>query len=110
MGKNAGWTKRLIKAGLAKDDRWVEKAIRTLYACQTADEKRTGSAKWRNGRGFNSHDAKWFSKLAKYLQGGAHLTPNQMAEARNRLMKYAGQLAKIANAKELAKAGRRKRA
>lgn len=84
----------------------VEKAILTLYEHQTRDEQETETTKYDNGVGFNGLDAEFLSSLAKQMLAnrygrlkGSRLTENQMKYARKKVMKYAGQLVKIANAK-----------
>lgn len=91
------WTKEKVADILLNSDKDVWASLKKLYSYQTADEQNTDSTRYRNGVGFTGYDAKIMTSLAKsYLKYG-HLTPKQTALARRKIMKYAGQLAKIAN-------------
>lgn len=91
------WTKEEVTNILLTSDRDVWASLKKLYSYQTADEQKTDSTRHRNGVGFTGYDAKVMTSLAKsYLKYG-HLTPRQTELARRKIIKYAGQLAKIAN-------------
>lgn len=92
-------TKASIKALLSRSDAAVKRALVVLYHRQTQDEKRDDRTKYHNNRGFNHGDAKKCSYWARLVLSGRELFPNTIAQARRRLMKYAGQLAVIANEK-----------
>jgi hypothetical protein len=92
------WTKEEIKENLLKSDEWVVKALVRLHGLQTADERATRTASQTNGVGFNKFDADFMSSLAESYQQWERLTPRQMHFARKKIVKYAGQLAKLANA------------
>lgn len=92
-------TKASIKALLARSDKAVKRALVVLYDRQTQDEKRSDTTKYHNNRGFNHGDAKALSRWARYVIYGRELWPSTITQARRRLMKYAGQLAVIANEK-----------
>ena len=102
----------MIKANLAKSDKWVARAILVIYANQTASEQNTETTREDNGIGFNGTDAQILSSFAKQIiefEAGRtrFMTPlsrNQMVLARRKIMKYAGQLLKAARAKAEAKA------
>ncbi len=97
---NKTHTKASIKALLRRSDAAVKRALVVLYDRQTQDEKRDDRTKYHNNRGFNHGDAKKLSEFARYVRSPNHdLFPSSIAEARRRLMKYAGQLAVIANEK-----------
>ena len=100
IGQRGPWTKAEIKVLLETKDEAVERAIIALYKRQTNGERHTFASVVRNGAGFNSHDAGYFTKLAKQLQRrNVHLSKKVMFQARPRVMKYAGQLRLIANGK-----------
>lgn len=96
------YTKNEIKELLMKSDKAVSRAILALYACQTESERHTESTVESNGVGFNGCDAKFFSSLAQQLQSGRALSVRQLQFARKGILKYSGQLASIANAKQTA--------
>ena len=91
------WTKAEIIEKLETDDRWVQRAITRLFSEQTADERAAMRTKYRNKRGFSAFDAKFLSALARRIHHRGHLFDPEIKKARPRLIKYAGQLAKIAN-------------
>ena len=91
-----------IRTKLATDDLWVYRGIVAIYHCQTTDEKSTQSTSIDNGMGFNGVDAPFGSSLAvQYLERGS-LSTKQTACARKMIRKYAGQLLRIAQAKQTA--------
>lgn len=92
-------TKASIKELLRTNDRAVARALVVLYDRQTQDEKRDVRTKYHNNRGFNHGDAKALSYWACLVRSGHPLFPETLKNARRRLMKYAGQLAQIANEK-----------
>lgn len=88
-----------IKNKLLTDDRWLFRGVLALYALQTAEERSEQDTFVDNGRGFNSVDGKALSELADALLNNGRITKIQVAEARRRMIKYATQLAAIANNK-----------
>ena len=94
------YTKDQIKQMLATRDVAVTKGVLAIYAYQTAVEQSAEATNEDNGVGFNGADAPILSSFAKQLQQGRTLSAKQMAIAKKKIMKYAGQLCKIANTKE----------
>lgn len=93
--------KNKIASMLLVDPAWVEKAIVVLYQHQTSDEQAAQETGHNNGRGFNKPDARRMSFVAEFLLSGKHLTRQKALEKYGpRLVKYSGQLAKIALAKQ----------
>lgn len=92
------YTVEEIRERVTNDQRWTERAIMALYRRQTEDERLGQHTNELNGAGFNKADAEILSSFAKQLQWGGHLTPRQFDVARRRVAKYAGQLARIAQA------------
>lgn len=93
--------KNTIAAKLLCDPKWVEKAILVLYDRQTSDEQAGGETRHDNAQGFTSADAKRMSFVAEFLKSGKHLTREKaLGTYGHRLQKYAGQLARIAIAKQ----------
>lgn len=91
------WTKDQMKEILMKHDDQVGKALVKLYECQTKDEQRAHETKVVNGIGFNGVDAEILSSFAEFYKNRGYLSPKQLVVARKKIMKYAGQLCKIAN-------------
>lgn len=98
------WTKDAIRELLAKNDKAVAKAVVAIYERQTADEQRAEQTKYHNGVGFNGTDSRRGSYYATYAKRSGRLTGKHLDIARRMMMKYAGQLADIANENEQAKA------
>jgi capsule polysaccharide modification protein KpsS len=96
------WKKDEIKEKLMMGDvRWIERAVIAIFNKQTENEKEVESTNMRNNVGFTGADAKILTSFAKQLlkNKNRHLSDKQMAIAKKRIVKYAGQLAKIANGK-----------
>lgn len=96
------WNKWNIRAKLKTDFKWCRRALVVLYQRQTEDEQHATRTKHDNDRGFNQPDARRGSELARKAMQPVLFEPSEVLEARKLLMKYAGQLARIANAKEAA--------
>ena len=91
------WTKDAIREMLRKSDKAVLKGLLRIYSLQTATEQETEHTKEHNGVGFSGYDAEFMTSLAKgYIQYG-RLTEKQMVHARKKMLRYASQLARIAN-------------
>jgi hypothetical protein len=95
------YTKEMIKEKLATDNRWLEHGIVAIWNYQTTSEKAAGVTKELNGVGFNGCDAEFLSSLAEWIKksnrpSGEKLSVKQAAIARRKMLKYAGQLSKIA--------------
>lgn len=97
------WTKEDIQEGLRTNDHWVVRGILAIYDYQTEDEKNIEDTKHNNGVGFNGVDGHILSSFACQIKRWdkskfrTPLSPKQMTLARKKIMKYAGQLTKIAN-------------
>ena len=98
------WNETTIREKLAKDDRWVCHALRILYSRQDQDERESGVAKKRNGMGFNSNDAFFFSRLAEFYIKTGFLTRQQLSAARRGgIGKYWNQVLEVIKANETIK-------
>jgi hypothetical protein len=95
----ATYTKDQIKTMLETRNVAVIKGILAIFAYQTATEQTVEETNQSNGVGFNGVDAPIMSSFAKQLQNGRTLSEKQMVLARKRIIKYAGQLLRIANEK-----------
>jgi len=97
------WKKEEVIERLQKSDKTVTRAIVAIYQYQTDDEKVAEMTKYNNGVGFNGCDAMIGTSFAQQIIKGRTLSYKQMAIARKIIIKYAGQLANIANIKEAQK-------
>ena len=86
-----------IRELLQTNDRAVMRAIWVLYERQTATEKASHCTIEDNGVGFNAFDAEFLTSLAEQAEQRGWLTPRQIQAGRKAVMKYAGQLVRIAN-------------
>lgn len=91
------WTKEEILDLLKRNDLAVAKGCVRLFERQVRDEQVSEDTHYTNGRGFNKPDARFMSSIAKWYMKNGKLTPKQVFSARRRILKYAGQLAEIAN-------------
>lgn len=91
------WTKDEIRKNIENSDAWLCRAIRAIYRFQTEHEKCAENTLESNGVGFNGIDAAIMSSFAQQLEAGRGLSKKQFAIARKRMVKYSGQLTKIAN-------------
>ena len=93
------WKKEEIKKMLQTNDNAVLRGIVVIYSLQTDDEKKAEETVEHNGVGFSGVDAAFMSSLAKFILSRGYLTDKQLEYGRRKIMKYAGQLAKVANGK-----------
>lgn len=96
------WKKDEIKEILISGNRtWIECGIIAIFNKQTDNEQFSEATQLHNNVGFTVADAKILSSFAKQLlkNNGYHLSVKQFAIAQKRIIKYAGQLTKIANGK-----------
>lgn len=97
MTANITFTPELIKSKIETSQEWLERGIVAIFNRQTRDEQADQVTKHQNGVGFNGVDARYMSYLARWLKSGKHLSGNHLVKARNKMVKYVGQLTKIAN-------------
>lgn len=98
------WKEDEIKILLAVHDKVVYESLVQIYNCQTEDEKLYKETSHDNGIGFNAFDSKILSSFAEFYLEHGYLTRNQLEVARRKLVKYAKQITKLANAYEHKKA------
>lgn len=85
-----------IKAKVANEARWCERAILAIYARQTADEQESYTTTHHNGVGFSACDAEIMTSFALQLRKGRRLSAKQLTIAQKRMPHYARQLNEIA--------------
>lgn len=100
------WTYSRLIALLERSHEALERAILTINARQTEDERAGGVTRYENGRGWNARDAAFGGSLADWIRRGvaprseggfgkAHgrcLTPKQREGALRMIRKYWRQL------------------
>lgn len=89
-------TRGEIEIRMQEDLRWLERAIVAIYERQTAAEQAAGQTREHNGIGFNGVDAPFLTYLAEWILSGKHLSGKFLIKARKRMVKYSGQLQRIA--------------
>lgn len=92
------WTEAQIMDLIQTNDTVLYRALKKLYAEQTADEQYSGETKERNGRDFNGVDSRFLSSVSEFLIQRGFLTTKQKAATRRMLKKYNTQLTRLANA------------
>lgn len=97
--------KSMIRAKLAFNQKWLERGILAIDDRQTQDEQDSQETRHNNKRGWNYTDATPGSEMARYIRHsgkpeGTRLSGYQAEKARKFMLKYAGQLARIANKEE----------
>lgn len=88
---------QFIRQQLQTNDNWVMRALVSIWNKQTEDEKQVKDTKHHNGVGFNGRDAEFLSSLAERVNAGHALSFRQMAAVRKSIVKYSGQLRRIAD-------------
>ena len=93
----ATWTKEQIKEKLQTNDAWLIHGLLAIYKFQTADEQATAVTKETNNVGFNKFDADILTDIAEFFLEKNFLSKGQKDIVRKKMVKYAGQLEKLAN-------------
>ena len=100
------WKAEEIKQNLQTSDVWLFKGITAIYRFQTDQEKNAEHTIEDNGVGFNAVDSTILSSFAEQIiqwneapvkRFRSPLSDRQVVIARKAMLKYAKQLAKIAN-------------
>lgn len=98
MDETKIYTQQEIKEMLKTNDIAVRHGIVAIWKCQTAHEKLAYTTTEKNGIGFNAFDAQFLTSLAEQVEfKNRTLSPKQITYARKAILKYAGQLTRIAN-------------
>jgi len=93
------YTKEKIKELIVTSDKAVERGLVAIFNLQTFDERKSEETREKNGVGFSAFDAPIGSYYAKWIKSGKHLNGRHLIKARKLILKYIGQLTKIANKK-----------
>lgn len=97
MGNDKVWNKDEIRELLEKRDDAVIRGLLAIWKFQTETEKDFQETREHNNVGFNAVDAQICSSFVNFYKKAGFLSKKQMVIARKKIMKYAGQLTKIAN-------------
>jgi hypothetical protein len=93
------WTKEEIRDKINTDTRWLLRAVSAIYQKQTEDEQSSRVTNHANNVGFNGVDAEFLSQAAERYDSGFNFSEKYVAALRRAMLKYSGQLTKIANGK-----------
>jgi hypothetical protein len=93
------WNKAEIKEKLMINNKWLFRGLIAIYNRQTLDEQDTNMTRNRNSVGFNGVDAFFLTKMAKLAKTDYVFSVRQIEVIRRMMLKYAGQLLKIAQSK-----------
>ena len=99
MNAMTTWNREMIQALLAEHDNAVTRGLEVIHSLQTADERTTRSTMHSNRVGWSGYDARIMSSLAEFYEKRGYLSAKQLTLARRKMMRYAGQLARVANGK-----------
>lgn len=91
------WTKDEIKAKLESDNEWLIRGLLAIHSRQTEDEQNSEMTKEDNGIGFNAFDAAILTDFVNQYNTAKFLSKRQIILVRKKMLKYAGQLTRIAN-------------
>lgn len=92
------WTEEEIRNLVQSNDKVLYRALKRLYAEQTASEKASMETHERNGVGFNGADGNFLSSCSEFLIKRGYLSDKQKVIVRKKLVKYNKQLTRLANA------------
>ena len=81
------------------DTSWLLRGVCAIHRAQTEEEKSTQETVESNGVGFNSTDASFLSSIAEQINKGWRLSEKQVLATRKAMLKYAGQLERVASSK-----------
>lgn len=97
------WTENSIKKLLDENEKAVIRALHSIWEYQTDSEQIIGDAIEQNGIGFNKPDSFTAKKLIQKLEKGIKLTEWEHLHLKRMMIKYVGQLTRIANLNEMIK-------
>lgn len=91
------WTKQDIAELLQRSDKAVLRGLVVIHSLQTLSEQECQTTTEKNGVGFSGVDAEFLSSLARQFINRGSLSEKQMVLLRKKMLRYAGQLAKVSN-------------
>ncbi len=90
-------TKESIKQLLLSNKNALYRGLITIYMMQTQEEKNKLGTIINNGVGFGSFDSEFLSSIAEKILRKQKLSNKETILVQAKMMKYAGQLAKLSN-------------
>ncbi len=96
--KQPKWKKEEIRDMLVKSDKALIRGLLRIHSFQTPEEQNAGVTVEDNGLGFNAFDAEFLTDMAIFHKHNGFIPDEKVPQVRKRMLKYAAQLAKIANA------------
>lgn len=99
------YSKEFIREKLFTSNRWLKRGIIRIAEFQTPDELKSEQTIIRNSLGFNSSDANYLTNISKKINVNSNLeltellTKEEIRISRVKMLKYSGQLTKLANGK-----------
>ena len=93
-------TQEVVREVLNTDDAVLTEWLVKIYEFQTRDEQMTETTNRTNLVGFTGADAHILSSFAKQYIRKGYLSPKQLAIARKKMPKYAGQIIRIHTGKQ----------
>lgn len=93
------WTKEEIKEKLRTDNHWLFRGLVAIYNKQTLAEQANEMTEKKNDVGFSGVDAYFLTEMVKKFKNKEDFSIKQLAITRKKMLKYSGQLLKIAQKK-----------
>lgn len=97
MKQTTKWNRDNVRAILQERDEAVLRGLTVINRLQTQDERAAKVTTHSNGVGWSGFDAEIMGHLAEWYEEKGFLTEKQLGLARRKMLKYAGQLARVAN-------------
>lgn len=91
------WKAEEIRFNMETNNKWLIHGLLAIYKRQTDDEQNAEITAHQNSVGFNGPDANVLTRMAKWYQQHGFLGKKQIDKCREKMLKYSGQLALIAN-------------
>ena len=88
--------REMITKKILNDARWTTRALLAIYKRQTVEEQEFKTTKEHNAVGFSKYDAEILTSIAEQLINRGSISSKQLEVVRKRIIKYVGQLVKIA--------------
>jgi len=79
---------QFVRNKLATSDAWAKKALTTIMARQTVEERRAERTVYHNNVGFTGHDSPLMSSFAKQLETRKWLSKRQIQVLKKTIKKY----------------------
>jgi len=94
---NRIWTEAEVRNNLLTNDKWVIRGAIALFNKQTESEKAAETTNEKNHVGLSAADAHYVCWVVKNLFSQDKFPAKSISKVRAKIIKYSGQLARIAN-------------